>query len=224
LAKDDLAFMQDFTEAIERYYEDRALEGELEDEDNYPVMMTQEQAEVIGRELRRARANVQDLRTRLLRDTPRATRIATRVGSHLITVSAPPPINYHLPTVYQNKFQAIFHDSTYGQQVRPENVLDCANETIGLLEEQVESEIKKLKNPLHWIWMLIVFIIRLPYNFVKLSGFDVDKLQDHFFGKFFGVLFQILWIVFLVGLLLYLGVGKEKIAEWIKNLPQLKTS
>lgn len=115
-AKDDLQFMQDFKEAIERYYEDKEIEDGLSDEDNYPFVLTQEDANRIVRELRRVRTNVQDLRARLVRDTPKATRIAARVGSHFITVSHPPPINAHnLPVVHQNKFQAIFHDATYGQ-------------------------------------------------------------------------------------------------------------
>jgi hypothetical protein len=212
--------MEDFKEAIERYYQDKELEDELSDENNYPVFMTDEIANRIDHELQRARINVQDLRNRLVRDTPKATRIAGKVGARIIMVSHPPPINaYLLPVVEQNKFQAIFHDATYGQQIRPQHVLDCANEALALLEDQVEAERKKLKNPLYWIWMLVVFIIRLPYNFIKLSGFDVDKIQDHFFGKLFTTLFQIIWILFLLGLLLYLGVGKEQIAEWIKKIP-----
>lgn len=82
------------------------------------------------------------------------------------------------------------------------DIRDTINRCIGALEVKATREFRQLINPLYWLRRLLIFIIRLPYMLIEVSGFDVAKIQDHFLGK----LAQLIYVILLVLFLIWLGV------------------
>lgn len=79
---------------------------------------------------------------------------------------------------------------------------DTANQVIGVLEQRLREERRRLFNPFYWIAKAATLIVRLPYNLLKISGFDVDKMQEHFIAR----LFQLLYVIALILIAFRLGV------------------
>ena len=86
-------------------------------------------------------------------------------------------------------------------------VRDTTNKVIGSLEHKVQKEGMQIINPFFWIKEIAVWIVRLPYTLIKISGFDVDKVQEHFMGKVAHLIYVILLILFL------LWIGAESLND-----------
>lgn len=80
---------------------------------------------------------------------------------------------------------------------------DTVNQIIGILEYKAKNEFKNLFNPFFWIKEFFVFIIRLPYSCLRISGFDVEKIQENLFAR----LFQLVYVIALLLILAYFGFG-----------------
>jgi hypothetical protein len=83
------------------------------------------------------------------------------------------------------------------------DVRDTANQCIGVLERKSSKELSQLINPLYWIGKAVIWIVRLPYTILELSGFDVQKIQEHMIAR----LFQLLYVIGLIWILLRLGLS-----------------
>jgi len=92
------------------------------------------------------------------------------------------------------------------------DVRDTVNKCLGAQKEQLSKELRQLINPIHWASRLLIFLIQLPYKLIEISGFNVEKIQDHFLGKFA----QLLYVIALILFLLWLGV--ESIQDLISIL------
>lgn len=82
------------------------------------------------------------------------------------------------------------------------DVRDTANQCIGALEHRMRRELKQLINPIYWIRIAAVFVVRLPYTILELSGFDVEVIQQHLIAR----LFQLLYVIALILILLRFGL------------------
>ncbi len=102
--------------------------------------------------------------------------------------------------------------------ITPQMILDGLNETIGLSEERVQSEWRNLLNPLHWLKVLFLFIIRLPVTLIGAAGFTVDKFEDHMWPK----LLNLVWTLALIGILILLGVKNDQVIDVVLKKIGLK--
>jgi len=78
------------------------------------------------------------------------------------------------------------------------DVRDTVNQIIGILEHKEIHEFRQIINPLYWLKVVIIFIVRLPYSILELSGFDVEKIQDYLIFRTFQLLYVIALILILV--------------------------
>jgi hypothetical protein len=90
---------------------------------------------------------------------------------------------------------------------------DTSNQIIGNLERKERAELLKLINPVYWLKELIIFLIRLPYSTFAASGFDVERIQDHFIARAMHLLYVVLLLYILLrfGLLPITETGLELI-------------
>jgi hypothetical protein len=80
---------------------------------------------------------------------------------------------------------------------------DTANQCIGVLERHVSHELRQLINPIYWIGRIVLFVVRLPYTILELSGFDVEQIQEHLIAR----LFQLLYVIALILILVRFGLA-----------------
>jgi hypothetical protein len=80
---------------------------------------------------------------------------------------------------------------------------DTVNKAIGAIQIRMSREWRQLINPLYWIGKAFVFLVKLPYNLLKLSGFDVDKIQEHLIAR----LFQLLYVIALILIFIHFGLN-----------------
>lgn len=152
-----------------------------------------------------------ELRGKLAKNTPRAKSVAHKYGENL-NIKSFPPAAVGGPVIPINLLDAILNNNSWGG-VKKQMILDGINATVGRCELYLEKEFKQLINPLYWIKQLVVFIIRVPFICIQLSGWNASKIEDHFISK----LFKLVEIVVLIMLLIWLGLEKTDIAALIVN-------
>lgn len=165
------------------------------------------------REAVRAEASKQQdyglLRAQVARRVPRAKRIQDRLGFQNTFESYPMPA-VGGPVIKVALFDAILYDPTYGG-IPPRLIVDALNQLLGACEERVEVERRQLINPLYWVKEALAFFFRIPFMIAKASGFDVGKFEDQCLGR----LVQLIWVVFVIGLLLLFGLSRDEIRQAI---------
>lgn len=82
------------------------------------------------------------------------------------------------------------------------DVRDTINKALGVLERKASNEFKNLVNPFYWFLQAFFFVVRLPYNLLKLSGFDIDEIQKHLIARFF----QLIYVIVLILILVWFGL------------------
>lgn len=152
------------------------------------------------------------LREELAKDIPRAVDIAykNRVSINFKSLPAPIVGGAIIPV---NLFYAILKDTSY-DGVDQGWIRDKINETIGRAERKLKTEFINLFNPFYWCYSAMVFIIRIPFHLVSISGFNVSKVEDHFLGK----LFKLIEIFVIVYVLVKLGIKKIDIVNFITEI------
>ncbi|MHB2154374.1 hypothetical protein ACX8XN_08245 [Calditrichota bacterium GD2] len=152
------------------------------------------------------------LREELAQDIPRAIKIAYKNNVAIDYQSLPAPaIGGAIIPV--NIFYAILEDTSY-DGIKELWIEDKINETIGQLKRRLRKEFYQLINPFYWIYSIFVFIVRIPFYLISISGFDVRKVEDHLLSK----IFKLLEILALVYILLKFGIQKTQLLEWLKVL------
>lgn len=147
------------------------------------------------------------LREEIAKSTPKLIRLANQNGVQATLKSYPAPM-VGGPIITLNVFNAILNDDSHSG-VDHQRIIDTINTLIGQLEERVEREFRKLINPFFWLGLLIEKILRFPFWLLSKTGFDVNKIEDHFWGKFFKVL-EVLIILYIA---IRLGVSDEIISK-----------
>ena len=121
-----------------------------------------------------------------------------RVPHRIKIQSAPLEGNHYFDGSH---FEAILHPPSLLADLDTP-IYDTLNQILGVLERNTVEEFHKLINPLFWLQQTFTWMIRLPFTVMKMSGFNVDVIQQHFWGKFC----QLVYIVVLLIILLKLGV------------------
>lgn len=164
--------------------------------------------------LNKATANNEgkNLREKLAQEIPKAIETAYRNGVSIDYKSLPAPAvgGVIIPV---NIFHAVLEDTSY-DGINETWIEDKINETIGQLKRKLRNDFFKLINPFFWLYQFFVFIIRIPFYLISISGFDVAKIEEHLISK----IFKLLEIIILVYFLLKLGIQKSDLLNWLKGL------
>lgn len=217
-AKKDLEFMRQYRETIGEFLAAQKEIDSVVKQSSYPgYMMRQDEGMRIMKATEATRNRMMELRKQVAKDTSRASRIAVKNGVAIIMTSYPAPA-VGGPVIRFNLFEAILHDPSHGamigEGVKPLQIFDKINAAISKCEERVETEWNHLINPFYWIKALCIFILRLPVKLIELAGFNVEKFEEHFWGKFF----QLIWMLIVIGVLLALGIGRGDLIELIRKI------
>lgn len=153
----------------------------------------------------------QEVRESVAQGLVKMVRLSRRSGLNLSVTSAPAPAVGGV-IISQDILLAIISDGTHGG-IERQMIIDSINQVIGQLKEKEEKEWRQLINPFYWLKVGFLFVLRLPAELIKLAGFNIEKFEEHFWGK----LFQLFWIVGLIGFLIWLGFTIADIGEIIKN-------
>jgi len=205
--KSDLEFMENFQEKVKSLFK---IKDVIRDEFKPSI-------HVIGKDYHDAVLNMatssfegKKLREELAQMIPGAVEIAYKNKVSIDYKSLPPPA-VGGAVIPVNIFYAILEDTSY-DGIKESWIEDKINETIGQLKRRLRKEFYQLINPFYWIYSIFVFIVRIPFYIISVSGFDVKKVEEHLISK----IFKLLEIFALVYFLLKLGIQKTQLLEWLK--------
>ncbi|MGB8656298.1 MAG: hypothetical protein WCE90_00755 [Candidatus Zixiibacteriota bacterium] len=156
--------------------------------------------------------NYQTIREWISKNVLEVCRIARKRGAPVDLQSVPPPA-VGGAIVPVNLFYAVLKDTSHGG-VSKQWIYDTINNTIGACEKTVKREYRNLFNPFHWLGSLLVFILRIPFMIIAASGFSVEKVEDHFWGK----LFKLIEIIVILYILFKLGFSRSELRDFISRL------
>lgn len=155
----------------------------------------------IREESSKSNSDYTDLRVEYAKLVPRANEICEREGISWHRQGQAAPMEGGSP------FQGSIFEFVLN---RPSDILDIdtevrdtVNQCIGVLERKSSKELMQLINPFYWIGKALIWIVRLPYNILDLSGFDVEKIQEHLIAR----LFQLLYVIGLIWILVRFGLA-----------------
>lgn len=178
--KSDLRFMKDFQASVRLLWE---FEATASNQIKWSTAW-------MARSNRRSRVQsvagkiegYEEQRENVARKIPQAIEIANRYGAPIHLQSFPPAI-VGGPVIPVNLFQAILTDDSWGN-ISNQRIMDAINQTIGQIEADKKREFRRLTNPAWWFFEAFRFVIRIPFMLISLSGFDVNKFEDHFWLSF----------------------------------------
>lgn len=204
--KKDLAFLNQFKSDVVSLFN---IEGGVRLESS--IMTTPSERRSIRQGKAAQVEGYSEIRERIAKNVSRAIGLANAVGIPLILYSYPAPA-VGGPVITLNMFLAILNDNSHGG-VSKQQIIDTLNQTIGQYERRVETEFWQMVNPLYWLKMLALTIIRLPYTILKLSGFDVSKIEQELWGK----AMSLVWIVAMIYILIAYGFDHQQVLNVIVN-------
>lgn len=154
----------------------------------------------------------QVVRDRVARATNRIQRIAHQNGiaANLKSLPAPAVGGAIIPI---NLFDVVLHDNSHGG-INRQWIVDALNQTRGAAVERVETEFRKLLNPLQWIKDALVLVLRIPFMLIEATGFDARKVEDHLVGK----VFKFLELSVLLWIAVRLGFGRDELRALLEKL------
>jgi len=202
-AKSDLKFIEDFRKAVLRVWE---FENKVEEEAKRFTSIPSEYQSIIQKEASKLEG-YQKIREQVAKGILRADRIAHMRGIPIELESYPAPA-IGGPIIPIRLFHAILRDTSHGG-IDKQWILDALNQTNAECEEYAKLEYRRLINPAYWIKEGFMFIIRIPFMLINVSGFDVSKIEDHFFAK----VFKLLEIIALIYILIRFGIQKEQVMK-----------
>ena len=207
--KSDIEFLKDFKQKVRKLWD---LEGEVRKTFKPSAMIS-------GHEYREAvldgatsSEEGKKLREELAKAIPRAVEIAYKNHVAIRLQSYPAPA-VGGAVIRLNMFSAILQDTSYGG-VEHKWIEDKINESIGCTERRLKVELFNLFNPFYWLYGVLVFVVRIPFHIVSISGFNVSKVEDHFLGK----LFKLIGMGIIIYVLVKLGIEKTEIVDFLKTL------
>jgi hypothetical protein len=210
-AKSDNRFIQSFGNNVTQFLTMQADLEQAAGSDNFmafggrpPEHRLQERQQQIQ--------ECQSLRTQITMEVERAKRIADKLGMPTIVTSWPAPA-IGGPVMRINVFDALLVDYSY-RNVTEQMIIDALNKTLAATIEAVQIERRHLWNPFYWLLEVFKFIIRIPFMLIQLSGFNVDKVEDHFISK----AFKLAELAGIFYLLYRLGMTNEQFRELITKL------
>ena len=151
------------------------------------------------------------LREYIAKNNLRVVRIAHKLGIATRGQSFPPPAVGGV-VVNFDMFEVILTDNTWGGITR-NTIYDKLQAIMGAAEQRKSLELRRMINPLYWISSISLIVLRTPFVIVQATGFNVEKFEDHFFGKFAKLL---LLVAILFLLIKYFGFSKEELLDAVK--------
>ncbi len=151
------------------------------------------------------------LREEIAKNIIYATKIITKANIGLMITSYPAPA-VGGPVLTANMLDVVLNDCTHGG-IEHSLIIDTLNKAIGVYEKNRDEEFSNMINPFYWLKILGLFFIKLPYNILKLSGFDVSKIEQAFWGKFI----NLVWILLLINIFLSYGFSNKDILSFLIN-------
>lgn len=131
----------------------------------------------------------------------KATDMADRYGvlTHIVTFA---PSCAPGPELGTKIFEGILNDNTYGKKITSSLVFEKLNQVIGQMERQLKRDLINIINPFFWVIILFKKFIRFPFELVKMSGFNIEKIEDNLIAKCFKLLEAgvIIWFCIKYGL------------------------
>jgi hypothetical protein len=211
-AKSDLKFIRDFRDdVLELGRLEDSVRHELAGYGGFGLSIPSKYQKEIQRVADKKIEGYQGVRERVSKGVVRAVRIAHRLRIPVDVNSVPAPMVGGV-IIPQNILMAIIKDSSHGG-IERQLILDTMNMIEGACETRVETEWKRLLNPLNWIKYGLGFILRIPFMLIEATGFDVGKVEDHLFAK----LFKVAEVVLLIYILLRLGLGRDGLIAILKG-------
>ena len=134
--------------------------------------------------------NYLSLRESIAMEIPAIRRIANTLGINTERISCP-PISVGGPTISVDIFNSALEDHGY-VETNHTTRMDCLNKVIGILQETKKSSLLKLINPFY----ILNLGLRIPFILISQTGFNVEKIEDAFWGKFFKLIFMLLFLYF----------------------------
>ena len=82
-----------------------------------------------------------------------------------------------------------------GYDIEPNAVIDCIDKSIGVYEYNKTQSLLRTINPVYWFGRLFTFIATIPFRLLTSAGFQTQKVEHTFLGKFISLLFQIVIVM-----------------------------
>jgi len=204
--KRDLGIMRNFKKSISELWEIENETSKKLKNDFFYLTITKKEA---IKNAASKNEKYQQIREKIAKYINEVSRIANRYGIQTIVKSYPAPV-VGGPVIPIDIFYSVLHDYSH-HGIDRQLVWDKINETIGECEADLKKEFYRLFNPLYWIQSIIVFIIRIPFMLISVSGFNIDKIEDHFISK----LFKLIELLIIILFILKLGFSKEELKQVI---------
>jgi len=132
--------------------------------------------------------------------------------THSITYRPPPMFGGYIQNI--DLIGNLF--SLWQFEISPQFAFDCTDRAIGAYERECRRLFRKSFNPLYWLGIFIVWVLRLPFKLLGAAGFDATKVEESFFGK----LLKLIWGLAL-GLATLIPAILETADHWDKIQPLL---
>jgi hypothetical protein len=196
--KANLEFINDF---LKTYDQIRAIEKQAHEKmlgEKHDWITPDGVNKLIRETASQLNSDYSSLRMNYLRKVDRANEISKneRIEYYLNIVSAP----LEGSRKYSGSIYEFFLDPISSIFDFDRDCHDTLNKLIGKLEAEMNQEYRNLFNPLYWLGKFVIYIIRLPYTMILLTGFDINIIQKPLFGN----LFLLLYMVGLIYILVYL--------------------
>jgi hypothetical protein len=98
---------------------------------------------------------------------------------HYVRYTPPPMIGGYIQNV--DVLANIFGLS--GFEISPQTVFDCLDRAIGAYELERRRLFRQCFNPLYWVGVLFVWLLRLPFRLLGAAGFDATRAEESALGK-----------------------------------------
>jgi hypothetical protein len=200
-AKSDLGFMELFQENVNYLFE---LKSAVRQEFEPSVHISGVEYLQAVTDSATTGEDGKKIRKAIAQSLMRASEIASKYGVSHIAVSYPAPA-VGGPVINQDILYATIQDTSHCG-IDEQTITDTIDQTIGAVSRQLSKDKINIFNPLYWLYSVLVFVIRIPFILVSISGFNVSVVENHIAGKIFKLVEMIL-----VGFLL-LKLGDDKIA------------
>jgi hypothetical protein len=212
-AKADLEFAEEYRGAVTGFWKaERIIELHNSEGRYHRHNLHREELQEYDDRLQRAEDDYIKLREEIAKGIKAATIIADEQGTTYSLISYPAPA-VGGPVIPVNIFQAILNDTSHGG-VGNKQILDALNEMIGSCEQELRVQKRHLLNPLYWPYAILVFLVQIPFRIFQLSGFDVNKIEEHLLAK----LFKVLEVLVIIYILLRLGFTHDQLHDLVTRV------
>lgn len=118
-----------------------------------------------------------------------AHRFIIEAGITPIIYYSPPPAFGGLAgtiDVVQNIF------NLHRFQIPPQDLLDFIQRAVGIYDNDRFNAFLRTINPFFWIYLLLDFLVSIPFKLLGLTGFDQSKMENSLIGRMFKLVSTVL--------------------------------